>query len=39
MFFFLKLDHHTGGTSADVVYPPGEKLFLFSHFCSSQRFA
>ena len=23
---------------ADVVYPPGEKLSLFTHFCSNQRF-
>ena len=23
----------------DVVYPPGEKLSLFTHFCSNQRFS
>ena len=24
---------------ADVVYPPGEKLCLFTHFCSNERFS
>ena len=24
---------------ADVVQPHGEKLFLFTHFCSNQRFS
>ena len=24
---------------ADVVYPPGEKLSLFTHFCSNQTFS
>ena len=24
---------------ADLVYPPGEKLSLFTYFCSSQRFS
>ena len=24
---------------ADVIYPPGEKLSLFTHFCSNQTFS
>ena len=24
---------------ADVVYPPGEKLSIFTYFCSNQRFS
>ena len=46
MFFFLNLDLsyrryqnvYFGIISTDVVYLPGEKLSLFSHFCFNQRF-
>ena len=47
MLFFLIWAYRTGGTKmfifgivcADVVYLPGEKLSLFTHFCSNQRFS
>ena len=48
MFFFLNLDLIVPAVlkcsfyiiCADVVYPPGEKLSLFTHnFCSNQRFS
>ena len=46
IFFFLNLDfYRAGGTEmfilticADIVYPPGEKSSLFTHFCSNKRF-
>ena len=44
--FFLTWTYRAGGTKmfilticADVVYPPGEKLSLFTHFYSNQRFS
>ena len=46
MFLFLNLDQsHLQYENVDfdiictdVVYPAGEKLSLFTHFCSNQRF-
>ena len=47
MLFFLNLDLsyrqyqnvYFDIICADVVYPPGEKLSLFTHFCLNQRFS
>ena len=47
MFSFSIWTYRTGGIKnvyfdiicANVVYPPGEKLSLFTHFCSNQRFS
>ena len=47
MFFFLNLDLpyqqyknvYFDIICADVVYPPGEKLSLFTHVCPNQRFS
>ena len=47
MFLCLNLDLSCGQYQnvyfdiicADVVYPPGEKLSLFTYFCFNQRFS
>ena len=38
MFFFLNLESSFVIICADVIYPPGEKLSLFIHFCPIKDF-